>query len=238
MLLCIANITEAATKYHFGRSKEIEVSIKPDSSEFVAGSVATFTITLRNKSDKPVKIDYPTGKQWDLAIYNPIKQIFSWSNGYTWHKSPHSITLKPGEERSQKLSWVSVSKQGTPLLQGTYRCVGVVTCSPRSFVSDKVSFILTPPSVIAKETIKTNLNQCFEIELPRFYQKQELVWEINYKNNDNRIEERFRRVNEKTFQISFKPKRLGHVEFDLYAYPECTNKKVSIERRSYRVEVE
>ena len=236
--LFVVPISKATEKYHFGRTKGIEVSIKPDSQEFVAGSIATFTVTLKNKSRETIKINYPTGQQWDLVIYDPVTQIFRWSNGFTWHKSPHCIPLKPGEERSEKLSWVSVNKKGEPLLQGTYRCAGIVTSSPTKYISEKVNFRLTPPSVIAKEIIKTSLNQCFEIELPRYFKNQQLIWEIVYKCNDNRIEERFRRTNPTTFQISFKPKRLGHVEFDLYAYSEFANRKVSVERRSYRVEVE
>lgn len=238
LLFGISSICEAATRYHFGDIKHVEVTITPESNEIVAGSIATFTITLKNKSRDNIQINYPTGQQWDLVIYDTQRQIFRWSNGFTWHASPHYIPLKPGEERSEKLSWVSVNKWGQPLLQGTYRCVGVVTSAPTRLVSKEVKFRLTPPSVVAKKTIRTNLNQCFEIELPRFSGKTELVWTVVYKNNDNRIDERIRHVKQNTILISFMPKRLGHVEFDLYAYPEGLSKNVSLERRSYRIEVE
>ena len=237
-LILASSLCEASDRYHFGNRKHVEVTITPESNEIVAGTIATFTITLKNKSRDSIQIDYPTGQQWDLVIYDTKRQIFRWSNGFTWHKSPHYIPLKPGEERSETLNWVSVNKWGQPLLQGDYSCVGIITCSPTRLVSNKVKFRLTPPSVVAKGTIKTSLNQCFEIELPRFSGKTELVWSIVYKNNDNRIDERIRHIKTNTFLISFLPKRRGHVEFDMYAYPEGLNKTVSLERRSYRIEVE
>lgn len=230
--------SEASNRYHFGYDKYLEVTITPEQSEFVAGSIATFTVTLRNKSKENIKIDYPTGQQWDMAIFYHGSQIFRWSNGYTWQKAPHYIPLRPGESRSQQLSWTSVNIHGQPLEQGEYSCVGVVTCSPKIRVSEKCRFRLTPPSVVAQEVIKTSLNQCFDIELPRFANNQELKWQIVYKYNDNRISNTFVKTNGNIVKMTFLPKRIGHVEFDLYAYPESLNQTVSLERRSYRIEVE
>ena len=224
--------------YHFGYWKGLEVTIHPDRPEFTAGSIATFTIRLTNRNKYTSVVYYSTGRQWDMVLYKDGSQFFRWSNGYTWKESPHSIVLKPGESRSEKLSWVSVNKYGQTLPQGVYKCVGLATCYPKTIVSKEVRFRLTPPSVVAKEIIRTNLNQCFDIELPRFGDDSELLWKIVYVNNDNRISLTKRIIKENSIVITFLPKRLGHVEFDLYAYPETLNSSVSLERRSYRVEVQ
>ena len=229
---------EQNNKYRFPYIKGLEVKITPDFAEFPAGSIATFTISLTNKNKYPVHVEYSSGRQFDMVIYCGASQIFRWSNGYTWRKSPHSIPLEPGETRSQKLSWVTVNKFGYPLSQGIYKCVGLATCYPKTLVSDEVRFRLGPPSVVAKEVIKTKLNQCFELELPRYANEYELVWDIIYKYNDNRIRATSRKVKPNTIVISFLPKRIGHVEFDLYAYPNSLNNTVALERRSYRIEVE
>lgn len=229
---------KSSTKYSFGYTKGIQVKITPDKPEFQAGSIATFTISITNKNKYPINLDYPTGQQWDMVIYKDGYQIVRWSNGFTWEKSPHYIPLKAGETRSQKLSWTTVNIKGEPLSQGIYKCVGLVTCSPKTIVSEEVKFRLTPPSVVAKELIKTKLNQCFDIELPRFVNGVELEWEIVYALNDNRISITSRKIKNESIVITFLPKRIGHVDFDLYAYPETLNQTVSFERRSYRVEVQ
>lgn len=226
------------TDYRFPYIKGVEVNIYPETMEFVAGSIATFTISITNKNKYPINIEYPSGRQFDMVIYSGASQIFRWSNGFTWKKSPHSIPLAPGESKSEQLSWVSVNKFGAPLPQGIYKCVGLATCYPKTLVSDEVKFRLGPPSVIQKEIIKTSLNQCFDLELPRFADNYELVWEIFYKNNDNRIRATKRKIHPDTITITFLPRRIGHVEFDLYAYPNSLNKTVALERRSYRIEVE
>ncbi len=224
--------------YRFPYIKGLEVRIYPETQEFVAGSIATFTITLTNKNKYPISVEYPTGRQWDMVIYSGASQIFRWSNGYTWKKAHHSIPLAPGESRSQQVSWVSVNKFGAPLSQGIYKCVGLATCYPKTLVSNEVKFRLGPPSVVKKEIIRTRLNQAFELELPRYANDYELVWEIFYKNNDNRIRTTSRRINPETITITFLPRRIGHVEFTLYAYPNSLNQTVALERRSYRIEVE
>ena len=224
--------------YHFGYWKGLEVKISPERPEFTAGSIATFTISLTNRNKYTTVVEYPNGREWDLVIFHGWSQIFRWSDGFTWQNSSHSIVLKPGESISHQLSWVSVNKFGQTLPQGVYRCVGLVTCYPKTIISKEVKFRLTPPSVVAKEIIKTNLNQCFEIELPRFGNESELKWKIVYVNNDNRISITSRRIKDESIVITFLPKRLGHVEFDMYAYPELLNSSVSLERRSYRIEVE
>ena len=229
---------KSTTKYRYGYTKGIKVTITPDKPEFQAGSLATFTVTITNKNKYSVNVDFPTGQQWDMVIYHGGSQIERWSNGYTWERSPHSILLKAGESRSQKLTWVAVNKKGEPLSQGYYKCVGLVICSPKTIVSEEVRFRLTPPSVVKKEIIKTSLNQCFEIELPRFANEKELKWDIVYWVNDNRINATSRKIKSDSIVITFLPKRIGHVEFDLYAYPENLNSTVAVERRSYRIEVE
>lgn len=237
-LLVFANAVKAASKYRFGNTKDLEIKIIPDSTEFISGSTATFTLSLTNKSKRSVKVNYPNGRQWDMVIYKDKMPIFRWSNGYTWHEAPHSIALKPGESITTQLSWVPVNKNGIPLIQGKYECAAIVTSSPKSFISNEASFNLIPPSSLEKQTIKTRLNQPFEIELPKSIGDTNLTWKIAYKNNDNRINTTSRKITDKNLIITFIPKRIGHVEFYIYAYPENLNENFSLERRYYRIEVE
>lgn len=237
VILFSTSISEAAQSYHFGHDKEIEVSITPEMPEYIAGSVATFTISLKNRTSKGINLYFPTGRQWDMMVYHGNKPVFRWSNGSTWEESANNLYLRPNEVLTKKLTWVAVNKVGQPLLQGDYKCVGIITSQPKSFVSKECRFKLTPPSVVAKETIKAKLNQIFEIEVPRFAKGQELVWKVTYKFNDNRISAVKKLVKKDSFVLMFKPQRFGHVEFDLFAYPESLNQTLSLERRSYRIEV-
>lgn len=228
---------ESYREWEFVNPAHLQITIAPEKPEIISGSIATFTITIRNRTNHTVEIPYPTGQQWDLAVYHSRTQIFRWSQGYTWEDSPHSIPLKRGETRSEKLAWLTVDRNGTPLPHGMYRAQGMVMTRPRYLVSNDCHIRLLPPEIKPMQTIETRLNQLFDIELPRYSGKHELSWHIDYVYNDNRIAiQAVRKSADKTI-LTFNPMRVGHVEFHLYAYHDTQNATKSLERRSFRIEV-
>jgi hypothetical protein len=224
-------------KWEFVNPADLQITISPEKNEIIAGSVATFTISIRNRTDKTVKISYPTGQHWDLAAYHNRTQIFRWSQGLLWAEAPHIIPLKTGETTSEKLSWTTVDRHGLPLPQGVYTVHGMVMTSPRFLVSNDCSIRLLPPEIKKMETIDAVLNQMFEITLPRYSGNRELIWKIDYVYNDNRIAVHQTRKSDKELIITFQPKRVGHVEFHLYGYRDTQDETIALERRSFRVEV-
>lgn len=224
-------------QWEFVNPADLQITITPEKNEIIAGSVATFTITIRNRTDKTVHIYYPTGQQWDLATYHNRTQIFRWSQGMTWRDAPHSIPLKSGETRSEKLSWETTDRLGFPLPQGIYTAQGMVMTKPRYLVSNDCKIRLLPPEVKKMEVIDAKLNQLFEVEVPRFSGNRELTWKIDYVYNDNRISVHSIKKLDKTMTILFHPKRVGYVEFHLYGYKDVQNETLSLERRSFRIEV-
>lgn len=224
-------------QWEFVNPSDLQVTISPEKNEIIAGNIATFTITIRNRTDKTVSIHYPTGQQWDLATYHNRVQIFRWSQGMTWRDAPHSIPIKSGETRSEKLSWQTTDRLGYPLPQGIYTAHGMVMTKPRNLVSNDCKIRLLPPEVKKMEVIEARLNQLFEVEVPRYSGIKELSWKIDYVYNDNRLSITSVRKAEKTMTIVFHPKRVGHVEFHLYGYHDVQNETLSLERRSFRIEV-
>lgn len=239
MLLLTAGVISGQhyNKWEFMNPADLKVTITPDKPEIISGTVATFTVTVSNRTNHTVKIHYPTGQQWDLATYHGKTQLFRWSQGNVWADAPHTIPLKQGESRSQQLAWLTVDRNGEPLPHGVYKAQGMAMIRPRHLVSNNCSIRLLPPEIKAMQTIETRLNQHFDIELPRYSGKYELDWQIDYVYNDNRIAiHSANRTGDKTV-ITFQSKRVGHVEFHLYAYHENQDATRSIERRSFRVEV-
>lgn len=224
-------------KWEFTNPADLKVTITADKPEIISGTIATFTVTVSNRTNHTVKIHYPTGQQWDLATYHSGTQLFRWSQGSAWADSPHTIPLKQGESRSQQLTWLTIDRNGEPLPHGVYTAQGMAMVRPRYLVSNDCSIRLLPPEIKAMQMIETRLNQLFDIELPRYSGKHELDWQIDYVYNDNRIV--IHSVNKAADKsiITFQPKRVGHVEFHLYAYHETQDASRSLERRSFRIEV-
>jgi hypothetical protein len=224
-------------KWEFINPADLQITVSADSPEIIAGQTATFTINIRNRTDKTLQIPYKTGQQWDLAVYHDRTQIYRWSQGLTWADAPHSIPLKAGEIRSEKLSWTSIDRNGLPLPQGVYKIQGMVMTMPRYLVSNDCAVRLLPGEIKKTEIIETRLNQVFKIEVPRYSGNRELIWKIDYVYNDNRIDiHRVEKLDKKTI-IFFHPKRVGHVTFHLFAFHDTQDVTVSLERRTFRIEV-
>ncbi|MDD2999358.1 MAG: BsuPI-related putative proteinase inhibitor [Candidatus Riflebacteria bacterium] len=238
LLVAASLAAQTWRKWEFINPADVQITIVPEKLEITAGAIATFTISIRNRTDKTVQIHYPTGQQWDLAAYHDGTQIYRWSQGLVWAESPHTVPIKAGESRSEKLAWETVDRLGLPLPHGIYRIHGMVMTVPRYLVSNNCSIRLLPDDVKKEEEIKVRLNQLFDVELPRYSGNRELEWKINYKYNDNRIAvNRIAKKGDKLC-VTFHPKRVGHVMFDLYAYHDTQDESKSLERRSFRVEVE
>ena len=228
---------EKYRRWEFINPAHLQITMTPEKPEIIAGTIATFTITIRNRTDKTVNIHYPTGQQWDLATYHNKVQIYRWSQGLIWADAPHTIPLKQGETRSEKLSWLTLDRNGLPLPQGVYTAHGMVMTVPRFLVSNDCQIRLLPAEIKATQIIEAKLNQYFDIELPRYSSRRELEWKIDYAYNDNRISIHSVSRTEDKMVITFQPKRVGHVEFNLYAFYDTTDETSSLERRSYRIEV-
>lgn len=238
LILLIATSAQASwRKWEFVNQNHIEIKAWPDKKEIISGDTATFTIQLRNRTDKTIDIFYPTGQRWDYAVYHGGLQIYRWSQGLEWYDAPHSIPLRPGEPITHKMSWQSLDRLGRVLPQGVYRINAMVMTKPRHLVSNTFSIRLLPEEIKKQEIIKAKLHSYFTVEVPRLANKRELTWEILYEYNDNRIAvHRVAKTDDKII-ITFMAKRAGHVNFDLYGRRSKTNFGKSLERRSYRVQV-
>jgi hypothetical protein len=224
-------------KWEFVNPADLEIKAWPEKPEIIAGETATFTIQIRNRTDKTVDIFYPTGQHWDYAVFHNGTQIYRWSQGLRWEEAPHSIPLRVGQPITYQMSWQSRDRLNSPLPQGVYRIHAMVMTSPRHLVSNTFSVRLLPPEIKKTETIKVGLNSFFEIELPRYSGIQELDWQIMYEYNDNRISIHDLRKHDDKLVLIFKAKRTGHVNFHLFARRDTMKFEESIERRSYRIEV-
>lgn len=228
---------QAWRKWEHSNPSDIEIKIKPNLPEITSGETATFTISIRNRTDKTVKIFYPTGQRWDLAVFHYKTQIFRWSQGYQWADAPHTVPLRSGKTLSYELSWKSEDRLGRDLPRGIYHIQGMVMTRPRYLVSNKCSIRLVPSVVKKQKILKTNIGKYFNVTLPRYSGIDELIWKLDYVRNDNRLAvHSVKKKGNNTIMI-FQAKRRGYVIVHLYAHYARKHVDEAIERRTFRVEV-
>lgn len=224
-------------KWEHVQPHDLEITLRPDIPEVVAGDVATFTLKIRNRADKTVDIRFETGQRWDLAAFHDNTQIWRWSNMLRWEDAPHSIPIRTDRPETASLGWRTVDRNGVPLPQGIYKVQGMVMCTPRALVTNTVAIRLLPPVERRLDTTKVKIGSFFEVRVPRFVKDRQVRWEIDYDYNDNRIDPVERRSDDKDEIITFVAKRVGHVTVHLYEHPEFQHADSSLERRTFRVDV-
>lgn len=223
--------------WEFVNPADLEIRMIADQAEITSGEIATFTIRVRNKTDKAVKVFFPTGQRWDMAVFHQRIQIFRWSQGKQWMEAPHSIPILPGQFEEYKLCWRAVDRYGSPLPRGDYKVQGMVMTVPRYLVTNEVFCHLLPAKVQRLDVQKVKIGQFFEIKLPRFMDQKPVQWKVGYVYNDSRVSLEEERNDPRELTLIFLPKRLGHVDVILDAYPFFRFVEQSIERRTFRLEV-
>ncbi len=231
---------KAWRKWEYVNPSDLEIRVRVHQEEIVAGSVATFTISIRNKTDKTIPIYFPTGQQYDYAIFHNRTQIYRWSQGLCWDEAPHSVPLKAGKTMEHTMAWNSVDRLGRALPQGHYAIQGMVMTKPRYLVTNQCKVRLLPKNILKEEIIETKLGHFFEIELPRYTNSsniREHRWKLEYLYNDNRVS--FHKVRRKGNKIigTFKAKRRGYVRMQFFLADENKNFERALQRRSYKVVV-
>ena len=239
VLLASGGPVSAWRQWEYVNPDDLEITIKPGRTELPAGEEVSFTITVRNKTDKNVRVDFATGQRWDLATYHFTTQIWQYSNGMRWEEALHSIEIRPDRPEKFTLSWKTVDRVGMPLGQGDYKAQGMVTCLPRSLVSNMCMIRLLPPKNLSfrKDVIKVVMGQTFEIKVPRYLNEVEVDWRPDFDYNDNRIAEVIYRKSAQETTWVFRADRPGHVILHLWGYVPFRGQWRSKERRSWRVEV-
>ena len=237
ILISTVSISYAATDYHYGWHPKLECSITPLFDQLSTGEIATFSITLRNRSDKPVEIGYKTGQEWDLVILHNNKQIYRWSSRFRWDNKSFSNMLKPGKSISTTLSWKAINRYMQPVTQGYYTARGIAMIEPKHLVSSDCVFRIYPPNIVKEEYFKVKLNRLFEITIPAHNGTDELSWRIEFKHNRNQLGIRSSKRDKEKVTILMHPKRYGDVYFDLYACPMKKRNNKSVEKRSYHIEI-
>ena len=225
-------------RWEYVQSKELGLTIAPDRLEMPTGDTATFTLTVRNRTDKPVRLRFFSGQHADFSVYHAGTEIFRWSqaNGLSWRDAPHIIELGAGDNRTYKMAWTARDRCGMPLPQDVYRGVGMLMLTPRRMMSNMAAIRLTPPRR-ERDAVRVKIDRPFELRVPRQIDGKPVWWKTTYEYNDGRIEQLTSREEGNEWILNFRGLRLGHVVVHLLAYQPLRGVTDAMLRRTWRVEV-
>jgi hypothetical protein len=96
----------------------------------------TARLSLRNTSDKPVRLAFSSGQRYDLELKNERGDVvYRWSEGRAFTMELGEEIIGPGERRYEVIVRLA-DKAGKPLAQGKYTAEAwLTTVGPRTYVA-------------------------------------------------------------------------------------------------------
>ncbi|NLM17528.1 MAG: hypothetical protein GX221_07410 [Candidatus Riflebacteria bacterium] len=239
MLLTFLHPCQAARPfYRKDTGSGLRVDITISQKEILAGEPATFTVTLKNVSFSPQTLKFDSGQTWDLLLQKGAKTLYKWSSCYDFSWMGHSITLRPGETRTQVFSWNSFTPNNHLYPQGTYEAFGVVQSTPQAIISSNpVKFKIIAPIDVSHPEMLLEHPDIKEISLPKLKDGKPLKWQFTYTENRNIIKLLSIKQNEENYIYRFKTMRSGKAALVFHAYTEKSISNAA-ERHKYFIRVE
>lgn len=122
---------------------ELQFSITLDRDTYTAPvdkslsvPVMTARLSLRNTTDKPVRLAFPSGQRYDLELKNQRGDVVCrWSEGRAFNMMLGEEIIGPGE-RNYVVTVRLADKEGKPLAPGKYTAEAwLTTMGPRTYVA-------------------------------------------------------------------------------------------------------
>ncbi|MHB1006751.1 MAG: BsuPI-related putative proteinase inhibitor [Chloroflexota bacterium] len=100
----------------------LNLSLVADESEYQVGDTVQLTFTVANPGQAPLKLDFSSGQQFDLAIADATGQeVWRWSRGKLFIQAFTKVEIQPGQKKTYEADWQA---EGPP---GRYQAKGWLT---------------------------------------------------------------------------------------------------------------
>ncbi len=106
--------------------------------------------SLRNISNKDLKISFGSGQQYDIFVYNvQNEEVFTWSNNYSFTQALIERDIKKGDSLVYTENWDLKDNGGNPISKGVYT-IKVLIMGHVTIGEGRVN----PEELIAESTIE------------------------------------------------------------------------------------
>lgn len=111
----------------------LQVTLSTDRAAYPMGTPIQLTLTVRNTSDAPVRLTFPSGQTYDFTIGSgqSAATIWTWSQNRGFTAAIVERTMAPGEAVSYTETWNPRAPNGDPVPTGIYRATGLLTTITR-----------------------------------------------------------------------------------------------------------
>jgi hypothetical protein len=95
---------------------------------FERGGPITLVLTVRNRLDTSVEVDFPSARTFDFVVVrqNTDDVVWQWSDGRTFSQVATTLTFAPGETKTFSQTWEQRGSSGEQVRRDSYEARGVL----------------------------------------------------------------------------------------------------------------
>ncbi|MBI3945884.1 MAG: hypothetical protein HY321_08190 [Armatimonadetes bacterium] len=120
-------IPEAAVAgFRGGLAARLALSLRTSRETYRAGAPVEITLQVRNRSDRPLQLQFSSGRQHDFVALRDGREVWRWSHDRVFTQALTRLPLQPGETRTFTATWDQRDNAGNPVALGSYTVVGIL----------------------------------------------------------------------------------------------------------------
>ena len=112
------------------QTRDLRLTLTAGRASYQKGKPILFSLTLENRTDEPVVVNWNSGQHFETAIEDASgKEVYRWSRGMAFTQALEERTLEPGQTDRLEATWDQKDPQGKQVASGTYTVTGSSTAS-------------------------------------------------------------------------------------------------------------
>lgn len=125
------------------RPAALEVDLQVAPGRLPRAGEATFTLTLRNRSDRMVVLPFTSSQRYDFEVRRGERVLWQWSHDRVFAQVLGQLAIRPGEALTYREKWNVRTNTGDRVPPGDYTVRGYLTpAGPRDRPSDTAPLVV------------------------------------------------------------------------------------------------
>jgi len=141
LCLCLSLAFSLADSTQKAYLSNLQLSLTTDKVEYAVGEPVNITLSLKNLTDRELRLQFPTSQQFDFVVRSNETEVWRWSQGRMFAMVLTTMVLEAQSSKSHTTVWAQNDKSGRPVPPGRYEVLALLPF-PQPIFSQPVHLVI------------------------------------------------------------------------------------------------